>query len=279
MPDPSTTPLLPQLAAPAAWEDPERASRILSRLPQESGLAAAEVAQLEELCARSADPDGALAGAARALAARRERLSGPARTSALAPLATVCASSRFLAGHLSVRPRLVDLLGQPRFAAQGRTRQTALAATVSLLRGLAPEDPQAPGQLARRLRDHKVIEVLRICLRDLSGRASLPEVTRELSHFASAAFEVAVRFHYARLCDLHGAPAGRSARGPSGFCVLGMGKLGGEELNFSSDVDVLYCYDADGRTAGGPLGPLDHFSFYARLAEEVTRAVGASQGG
>jgi glutamate-ammonia-ligase adenylyltransferase len=277
--DPSTTPQRPQLAAPAAWEDPERAAQTLSRLQEESGLAAAEVAQLEELCARSADPDGALAGAARALAERRGRLSRPSRASVLAPLATVCASSRFLAGHLSVRPRLLDLLAHPRFAAQGRTRQTALAAASSLLRGLAAADPHAPAELARRLRGHKVIEVLRICLRDLSGRASLPEVTRELSHFASAAFEVAVRLHYARLCDLHGAPAGRSARGPSGFCVLGMGKLGGEELNFSSDVDVLYCYDADGRTAGGPLGPLDHFAFYARLAEEVTRAVGASHGG
>src|SRR5439155_286180 len=70
-----------------------------------------------------------------------------------------------------------------------------------------------------------------------------------------------------------GPPAGRSASGPSGFCVLGMGKLGGEELNFSSDADVLYVYDKDGRTAGP--NPIDHFAFYARLAEAVTAAVGS----
>jgi glutamate-ammonia-ligase adenylyltransferase len=53
-----------------------------------------------------------------------------------------------------------------------------------------------------------------------------------------------------------------------------MGKLGGTELNFSSDVDLLYVYDRDGRTHGAH--PIDHFGFYARLAEEVTRAIGAA---
>jgi glutamate-ammonia-ligase adenylyltransferase len=252
---------------------------MLARLPQESGLAAQEVAQLEELCARSADPDGALFGAAQALASRRLRLGGPARPAALAPLVAVCAASRFLAAHLATRPRLLDLLAHPRFVTRGRSRRDAKAAALSLLRGLAPGDPRAPGDLALRLRRHKVVEVLRIAVRDLTRRAAIPEVTRELSRLAAAAFEAAVRFHYARLCLLHGAPEGRSAAGPSGFCVLGMGKLGGEELNFSSDVDVLYCYDKDGLTQGGPPRAVDHFAFYAKLAEEVTRAVGASVSG
>ena len=52
-----------------------------------------------------------------------------------------------------------------------------------------------------------------------------------------------------------------------------MGKLGGEELNFSSDADVLYVYDKDGRTQGA--NPIDHFAFYARLAEAVTASVGS----
>src|SRR5436305_1110274 len=83
----------------------------------------------------------------------------------------------------------------------------------------------------------------RIALRDLSGRATFAQSANELSTLAAASFEAAVRFHYARLCAAHGPPEGRSADGPSGFCVLGMGKLGGDELNFSSDVDVLYVYD------------------------------------
>ncbi|MGZ6144306.1 MAG: bifunctional [glutamate--ammonia ligase]-adenylyl-L-tyrosine phosphorylase/[glutamate--ammonia-ligase] adenylyltransferase, partial [Myxococcales bacterium] len=124
--------------------------------------------------------------------------------------------------------------------------------------------------LARRLRRHKQAEVLRIALFDLSG-GSVSDVTRALSRLAADAFEAAVQFHYRRLCSQHGPPAGRTADGPSGFCVLGMGKLGGEELNFSSDADVVYLYDKDGKTSQG----LDHFAFYARLAESVTAAVGS----
>ncbi|MFL5400587.1 MAG: bifunctional [glutamate--ammonia ligase]-adenylyl-L-tyrosine phosphorylase/[glutamate--ammonia-ligase] adenylyltransferase [Myxococcales bacterium] len=253
------------LASPATWEEPDRAGRTAQRL-REAGLDAAASEELVALCAASADPDGALTGAARALAAHYERLRRPAPRASLAPLVTVCAASRFLAAHLAARPRLVDLLASKRFPAPyGRRVATARSAA----------------ELARTLRRRKIVDVLRIALRDLSGRATLVESMAELSRFAAASFESAVAFHYARLCGEHGPPAGRTASGPSGFCVLGMGKLGADELNFSSDVDVLYLYDTDGRTEGPQA--IDHFAFYARLAEEVTRAVGAqnatAQGG
>ena len=278
MPEPAPA----QLASPSAWEEPAKAARLLARLPADTGLAPAEVAQLEELCAKSADPDGALHGAARALTARRERLGAPARATALAPLVTLAAASRFLVAHLAARPRLVDLLSHPRFQRQTLGAAAARKSALALLRGADPRDPREPALLAARLRRHKVAQVLRIALRDLLGRAKIPEATAELSFLAAATLEVAVRFHYARLCALHGPPEGRSApigrfsSGASGFCVLGMGKLGGVELNFSSDIDLLYVYEKDGRTQGGPAGPLDHFAFYARLAEEVTRAIGAA---
>jgi glutamate-ammonia-ligase adenylyltransferase len=243
------------MQAPAGWEDAERAERLAARIPAETGLPAAE---LLALCAQSPDPDGALAGAARALAARKERHGRPAPLAALAPLVRVCAASKFLAQILAARPRLVDLLACSRFPHRpAPLRASRCADAVSL---------------ARRLRHHKQAEMLRIALRDLSG-ASVPEVTRDLSRLAAGAFEAAVDFHYRRLCAIHGPPAERSVEGPSGFCVLGMGKLGGEELNFSSDADVIYVYDKDGRTAGK--SPLDHFAFYARLAEGVTASVGS----
>jgi len=246
---------MPRTQAPPGWEDAERAERLAARMPAETGLPAAE---LLALCAQSAEPDGALTGSVRALAARKDRYGGPAARETLAPLVRVCASSKFLAQLLAARPRLLDLLGCARFPEEPLPLRTALC-------------PDAIS-LARRLRRHKQAEVLRIALRDLSG-ASIPEVTRDLSRLAAQAFEASVQFHYRRLCAMHGPPAGRSASGPSGFCVLGMGKLGGEELNFSSDADVLYVYDKDGRTAGP--NPIDHFAFYARLAESVTAAVGS----
>jgi glutamate-ammonia-ligase adenylyltransferase len=240
------------------WEDPERAARLAARVHAETGL---EAGELLELCLASADPDGALAGAMRALAARRERYGTPAPHTALAPLVRICAASKFLAQALAVRPRLIDLLACARFLAQPRSAKEAT--DLALQRAARATDATS---LARRLRRHKQQEVLRIALRDLLG-ASVQEVTRELSQLAAGSFEAAVRFHHRRLSALHGAPTDR------GFCVLGMGKLGGEELNFSSDADVLFVYDKDGHTTGG----LPHFTFYARLAEEVTRAIGSPQ--
>ena len=254
------------LASPAAWEEPDRAAKLAPRLPEETGLAPREATEVLRLCEVSADPDGALAGAVRALSARRARLGRPAAGAALRPLVTLCAASRYLAAHLAARPRLIDLL--PLLAGRPRTAQEALAAA---LRHAKAPDAET---LARRLRRHKLVEVLRVALRDLGGHASLPESARELSWLAASVLEAAVRFHYQRLCAQHGPPEGRTAPGPSGFCVLGMGKLGGTELNFSSDVDLLYVYDRDGRTQGPQA--IDHFAFYARLAEEVTRAIGAT---
>ncbi|MCA1826365.1 MAG: bifunctional [glutamate--ammonia ligase]-adenylyl-L-tyrosine phosphorylase/[glutamate--ammonia-ligase] adenylyltransferase [Myxococcales bacterium] len=243
---------------PGGWEDAERAGALAARIPAETGLSAEDARALFDLCAASADPDGALAGATRALAAHYERFGGPGARESLPALVLVCAASKFLAATLAARPRLIDLLASRRFAqrpmplhAHGRTDAVSLA---------------------RRLRRHKQAEVLRIALLDLSG-GSVSDVTRALSKLAADAFDAAVQFHYRRLCAQHGPPHGRRANGPSGFCVLGMGKLGGEELNFSSDADVFYVYDKDGKTANG----LDHFAFYARLAEAVTASVGSPQ--
>jgi glutamate-ammonia-ligase adenylyltransferase len=240
------------------WEDAERAARIAARVPLETGLSEAVASELVELCRRSADPDGALAGSLRALAAHKERFAAPPPRPALGPLVRICAASKFLAQAISARPRLIDLLASNRFLQRPVPLHARKVVDAT--------------SLARRLRRHKLVEMMRIALLDLSG-GSVQEVTRALSRLAGAAFHAAVRFHYQRLCAQHGPPSGRTASGPSGFCVLGMGKLGGEELNFSSDADVLYVYDKDGKTEGG----LDHFAFYARLAESVTAAVGSPQ--
>ncbi|HYR18542.1 MAG TPA: hypothetical protein VEQ15_03565, partial [Myxococcales bacterium] len=170
--------------APPGWEDAERAERLGARIPAETGLPASD---LLGLCAESADPDGALAGAVRALAARKDRYGRPAARETLPPLVRVCAASKFLAQLLAARPRLVDLLASSRFPRRPTPLRTS--------------DLGESSALARRLRRHKQAEVLRIALRDLTG-ASVPEVTRDLSRLAARAFESAVRFHYRRLCAL-----------------------------------------------------------------------------
>ncbi len=103
-------------------------------------------------------------------------------------------------------------------------------------------------ELKRDLRRMKHREVARIGARDLSGGAPLPEVTEDLSRLASAALEGAVRFSRRALDARLGAPVAidpDGTRRPARFVVMGMGKLGALELNFSSDIDILYLYETD----------------------------------
>ncbi|MFL5308848.1 MAG: hypothetical protein ACJ79H_00200, partial [Myxococcales bacterium] len=83
------------LASPAAWEEPDRAARLAPRLPEETGLVPRDADLLLRLCEQSADPDGALAGSVRALAARKDRYGRPAARETLPPLVQVCAASKF----------------------------------------------------------------------------------------------------------------------------------------------------------------------------------------
>jgi glutamate-ammonia-ligase adenylyltransferase len=131
------------------------------------------------------------------------------------------------------------------------------------------------------LRRFKHREYARLALSDFLHLADLAAVTRALSLLADVLLERAVRGAAAALEARHGRPTARDDRGrveDVGFVVLGLGKLGGEELNYSSDIDILYLYGRDGETTGpgASAGGLPNRLFFARLAAEVTRLIGGS---
>ncbi len=101
-------------------------------------------------------------------------------------------------------------------------------------------------ELQKGLRQYKGREILRIGSRDLCSLAPLPEVTGELSDLAAACLEQAYQICDCLLRADHGAPLLASATDANpeeaDFTVLGMGKFGGRELNFSSDIDLIYFY-------------------------------------
>jgi glutamate-ammonia-ligase adenylyltransferase len=112
----------------------------------------------------------------------------------------------------------------------------------------------------RGLRAYRNREYLRIGLRDLLALASLEETTRDLSFLAEAAVQAAYAYTRAQLRSAYGEAVievdGHTR--PLGFVVFGMGKFGGLELNFSSDVDVMYLYERDGGlTTGGGKGAIE----------------------
>ncbi|MCC5862978.1 MAG: bifunctional [glutamate--ammonia ligase]-adenylyl-L-tyrosine phosphorylase/[glutamate--ammonia-ligase] adenylyltransferase [Gammaproteobacteria bacterium] len=118
------------------------------------------------------------------------------------------------------------------------------------------------------LRQHRQREMLRIAWRDLCGLADVPQALRELSDLADAAIGSAVDWCTASLGARYGTP--RDADGAvQPLVVLGMGKLGGRELNFSSDIDLVFLYPAAGETDGER--PLANEQYFIRLGQRVVR--------
>ncbi len=131
-------------------------------------------------------------------------------------------------------------------------------------------------EFAARLRRWRNREYLRIGLADLAGRFPVETTMAELSELAAGAFRAAYLWARTTLASQYGelSLAQDGAARPNGFVVIGMGKLGGGELNFSSDVDVMYLYESDdGESAGGPDGTVEPRQFFTRLSELVTRAL------
>lgn len=121
--------------------------------------------------------------------------------------------------------------------------------------------------MARALRLYKQKEYLRIGARDLVGLSNVEEVTMELSDLAGASLDCALEFSLKHHKGLYGSPVSVDEDGEAreaGIVVLGLGKLGGRELNFSSDIDIVYIYSTDkGETTGAVGAPGTGVSLHA----------------
>lgn len=136
--------------------------------------------------------------------------------------------------------------------------------------------------LLRVLRCFKRAEVLRIAARDLNGLAPLEEVTSELSSLAAASLQLAYETCRRCLEKEYGVPLMQTENGlrEAQMTIVGMGKFGGNELNFSSDIDIIYFYETDrGETSGidngsgSSKGVVSLHTFFTRLAEMISRAL------
>ena len=125
------------------------------------------------------------------------------------------------------------------------------------------------------LRRHKQREYLRIGARDLLASVTMEETVRELTALADASLDAAYRFCRAEVEKDYGVLNLPGTAQPNRFVVLGMGKLGGGELNFSSDVDVIYLYEDDeGESAGGRKGKVGPREFFSAIGQKIIHAMG-----
>ncbi|VAX03266.1 Glutamate-ammonia-ligase adenylyltransferase [hydrothermal vent metagenome] len=185
----------------------------------------------------------------------------------LPELCRVWACSDFVARHCARDPSLLlDLLDS------GDLHQAYAADTLADCVQAALADCVNADQLSVALRRLRRREMLRIAWRDIAGHADLWQTTADLSALA----EACIRSALARLQDWlqaeWGVPTGANSGQPQQLVVLGMGKLGAHELNFSSDIDLIFAYPENGETQGVPRTRSNE-EFFVRLGRELIRAL------
>lgn len=125
--------------------------------------------------------------------------------------------------------------------------------------------------LMKALRQFRRREMLRIAWRDLAHWAPLEETLQSLSNLADTLIETALSALYSVLTLQFGVPYAKEGV-PQQLVVLAMGKLGGQELNFSSDIDLIFAYPEAGETVGVKR-PRTHQEFFTRLGQQLIHAL------
>ena len=180
------------------------------------------------------------------------------------------AHSRFLRQLLAARQDVVDWLKSHAEAplSAGDMHGFLRAETVS--------DENSLKRALRRLRQRVMATLI---VRDVGGAAPLTEVVETMTLLADITTNHALDFLHRQLAAQFGEPLDRQGR-PQHLLVIGMGKLGGRELNVSSDVDYIFVYPEDGETAGSPESGrrIEAFDFFTRLGKRLIAAIGEITG-
>jgi glutamate-ammonia-ligase adenylyltransferase len=165
----------------------------------------------------------------------------------LLAVSTICAT------RIACDPEILLWLRRPEICESPRTR----AEMASDLRAQAGEIDAVARNNFRALRRWKGREMVRIALREVAGAASLEETTNELSQIAEICIRRVFDHGNTQLRQQHGSP-------DADFAILALGKLGGRELNHSSDVDLIFVYSDEGE-----LSRLSYHQFFNRLGEKI----------
>ncbi len=234
--------------------------------------------KIESLIRELPDPEGARLFYERATSAGARAARAFGRDEGLtADALTLAAWSPLLATTLEQNPEHLGWLARER--ADARVRATEELRESLARFALTHTQVGAQVQLSRFRRR----ELLRVYLHDIRRATTLVETTEELSNLADAALVHALSLARQELENLYGAPQCTDERGrkkAAEVTVVALGKLGSRELNYSSDIDLLFLYSDDGETSGaGSRGAATNREFFVKLAERAARIVGGSAGG
>ena len=189
----------------------------------------------------------------------------------LSDVATLAAFSPLLATTMLQNPKYLWWLNRRRAESGGRSSEELLESLDHFFAEYADIEPQVVFARFRRR------ELLRIYLRDIRRLATIAEITEEISNLADVILESALQIARRETDARFGKPQGSDGQ-PACFCIVALGKLGSRELNYSSDIDLLFLYSEEGNTTGGSRERVTNREYFVKLAEHIRRLVGQQTG-
>jgi glutamate-ammonia-ligase adenylyltransferase len=194
----------------------------------------------------------------------------------LSDVLTIAAWSPLLATTLENNPQYVAWLQRERRVTRVRTREEL---GESLGRFALVNSQLNPHVMLARFRRR---ELLRIYLHDIRRTHTIVETTDEISSLADSILEYALKLCRQELDNRYGAPQSidtQSRISGADFCIVALGKLGSCELNYASDIDLMFLFSEDGRTAvGGSRGQISNREYFGKLAQRLLRLIAESTG-
>lgn len=187
------------------------------------------------------------------------------RQNILEALTSLCGSSLYLADLLIASPELFDLLTIPTFTESTKTLEEKINEVSQII------ENTSDAYLLNSLRRYKNDEIWRIALRNILGKSDLPTTTEELSDLAEAMLQSLYLKIDSQMQIEHGTPKTPDGK-PVTFAIIAMGKFGGRDLNFSSDLDVMYVYTEDGETTKG----IPNSEYFTTLGLELVNQLGGT---
>ncbi len=182
---------------------------------------------------------------------------------ALSRVGRIWACSEFVARLCTRKPHLLKSLLD-----QGLESDLDLSDYKARINDAIAEATDSDEAVMEALRLQRQKEMLRIAWRDLDDIAPLEQILAELSDFAEAMVSVTLDYLHDKAVEVMGTPMSEAGE-PQFMLVLGMGKLGGRELNFSSDIDLIFMYPEEGETQGGRR--LSNHEFFLRLGRNLVK--------
>ncbi|PHM61984.1 bifunctional [glutamate--ammonia ligase]-adenylyl-L-tyrosine phosphorylase/[glutamate--ammonia-ligase] adenylyltransferase [Xenorhabdus ishibashii] len=178
----------------------------------------------------------------------------------------LCAASPMIASQLARHPLLLDELLDPKSLYQPLPMEAYRDELYQYLLRI-PEDDEE--QLLEALRQFKQAQLLRIAAEDIAGVLPVMKVSDHLTYLAEAIIEAVVRLAWNQMVKRYGTPAHLSQRQGLGFAIIGYGKLGGWELGYGSDLDLVFLLDCPMGIMTDGARPIEARQFYLRLAQRI----------